>query len=113
LKKTLEILKALSDENRLRIVLMLKEKKLCVCELHEVLEDISNSTLSAHLKTLRFAGIVNQEKAGRWIYYSLEKNKNLHALIGSIEEGMENRETPEKDREKIRRSTPELCSAKK
>ena len=62
----LHIFKALGDENRLRILLMLRQRPLCVCEIHEVL-DIALSTLSAHLKHMKNTGLIEDEKDGRWV----------------------------------------------
>ena len=63
--------KALSDEGRLKIVDMLSCGELCACELLEHLE-ISQSTLSYHMKTLTSCGLVHGEKRGLWAYYRLD-----------------------------------------
>ncbi len=62
--------KALSDPTRVRILHALLSEPLCVCELTEALE-LSQSTLSTHLQTLRAAGAVTTEKRGTWIIYSI------------------------------------------
>ena len=61
---------ALSDPIRIRLLELLREQELCVCELCEILE-MSQSKLSFHLKTLKEAGLVRTRQEGRWIYYSL------------------------------------------
>jgi ArsR family transcriptional regulator, arsenate/arsenite/antimonite-responsive transcriptional repressor len=61
---------ALSEPLRIRLLALLREQELCVCELCEVLE-VSQSKLSFHLKTLKEAGLVRSRQSGRWIYYSL------------------------------------------
>jgi ArsR family transcriptional regulator len=61
---------ALSEPLRIRLLELLREQELCVCELCEVLE-VSQSKLSFHLKTLKQAGLVRSRQEGRWIYYSL------------------------------------------
>lgn len=61
---------ALSDEIRLQVVVLLLDGERCVCELMDEL-DMAQSKLSWHLKTLRDAGVVNDRKEGRWVYYSL------------------------------------------
>lgn len=66
---------ALSDETRLSIVAMLRDGERCVCELQDSL-DAAQSRLSFHLKVLKDAGLVNDRKDGRWVYYSL----NSHAF---------------------------------
>ncbi len=61
---------ALSEPLRIKLLELLREQELCVCELCEVLE-VSQSKLSFHLKTLKQAGLVRSRQEGRWIYYSL------------------------------------------
>jgi len=65
-----EVAKALGDPIRLQIVDVLRQHagKVCVCELVPLF-DISQSTLSHHLKKLRTAGIVDSERKGLWAYY--------------------------------------------
>ena len=65
-----ERFKALSDPNRLRILMMLKTKPLCVCEISAILR-LANSTVSKHLSILRQAGFIVDEKDGRWVNYRL------------------------------------------
>ncbi len=62
--------KALSDPTRIRILTALLVSELCVCELCEALE-LTQSTLSSHLQTIRQAGLVDTRKDGKWIYYGL------------------------------------------
>lgn len=61
---------ALSEPIRIRVLELLRERELCVCELCEVL-GVSQSKLSFHLKTLKAASLVLARQSGRWIYYSL------------------------------------------
>lgn len=61
---------ALSDPLRIRVLELLRQQELCVCELCEHLE-ASQSKLSFHLKTLKEANLVRARQEGRWIYYSL------------------------------------------
>ena len=70
MQETLEIFKSLSDINRLRILKALQTKKLCVCEIRELLQ-LANSTVSQHLKILRENDFVLEEKDGRWVNYML------------------------------------------
>ncbi|MCX6146391.1 MAG: metalloregulator ArsR/SmtB family transcription factor [Candidatus Kapabacteria bacterium] len=66
----LSIFKALSDKNRIRILLMLSKKKLCVCEIQDIL-GVTVSTVSKHLSILRDIGFIADEKEGKWVNYSL------------------------------------------
>ncbi len=62
--------KALSDPTRIRILRALMQCELCVCELVDALE-ISQSTVSTHLQSLRASGILTTEKRQTWIIYSV------------------------------------------
>lgn len=64
---------ALSEPIRIKVIELLRQRELCVCDLCDTLE-ISQSKLSFHLKNLKEANLVNARQEGRWIYYSL----NLH-----------------------------------
>jgi ArsR family transcriptional regulator len=66
----LKITKALADENRLRMLMALREGEVCVCQITE-LTGLAISTVSKHLSILHQAGLVNARKDGRWLYYSL------------------------------------------
>lgn len=75
-------LKALTDKNRLRIIDMLSCGEMCACDLLEGL-DISQPTLSHHMKKLVQCNLVNVRNEGSWSYYSLnldELNKNVDFL---------------------------------
>ncbi len=75
MKEILNILKSLSDETRLRIVNLLFEKELCVCDIMEVLE-VTQTKASRHLIYLKNAGLVSDRKQAQWVYYSLIKESN-------------------------------------
>lgn len=62
--------KALGHPARLRILAMLSDGELCVCQITAVL-GLATSTVSAHLAALRRAGLVSERKHGRWVFYSL------------------------------------------
>ena len=64
------LFKALADVSRLRILRALMHRKLCVCELTEFVE-LAYSTVSEHLKVLSEAELVESEKSGTWVNYSL------------------------------------------
>lgn len=73
---------AISDETRLDLVRTLARGERCVCELTDAL-DASQSRLSFHLKTLKVAGIVNDRREGRWVYYSLNPEV-LESMAGYL-----------------------------
>lgn len=64
------VFKALGDENRIRILKMLRGGETCTCKLLEKLE-ISQPTLSHHMKILCDAELVRGRKEGKWVHYSI------------------------------------------
>ena len=76
---------ALSDETRLQLVELLAEGEQCVCDLTDTLKS-SQSRLSFHLKTLKEAGLLQDRREGRWVYYSLDPAalEELKAMLQSI-----------------------------
>ena len=79
MRSTLRITKALSDIQRLRILLMLRAGELCVCQIIEVL-GLAPSTVSKHLSILSAAGLVDSRKDGRWAYFRLPQGESLKAV---------------------------------
>lgn len=67
---TLTIARALSDANRLRILMALRTAPLCVCQITAFL-DLAPSTTSKHLSILRQSRLIESTKQGRWVYYQL------------------------------------------
>lgn len=67
---TVKVFKAFCDENRLRILEMLRTGEKCACKLLDDLQ-ITQSTLSHHMKILCDADIVQGRKNGKWVYYSV------------------------------------------
>ena len=65
------ICKALGDSNRIRIVELLTQGELCGCKLLEYF-NITQPTLSHHMKILCDAGIVQGRRDGKWVHYSLD-----------------------------------------
>jgi ArsR family transcriptional regulator len=82
-RSEIEVFKALGDENRVRIAMMLRERPMCVCEIDSVL-DIALSTVSSHLKILKTSGIIRDKKDGRWVIYSINEENGLVAEILDI-----------------------------
>jgi ArsR family transcriptional regulator len=70
MRDVVNIAKALSDENRVRIVAMLEGRELCVCQVIELLA-LAPSTVSKHLSILKQARLIDGRKDGRWMYYRL------------------------------------------
>ncbi len=82
-----KIYSALSDKNRLRILILLLRKSLCVCELQSILK-VSLSTVSKHLSILKEAGFIIDEKDKKWVNYKIDRlnpNPLIHQLLISTE----------------------------
>lgn len=75
MKEELNLFKALSDETRLRIMVLLSEKELCVCQLEWAL-GLTQAKVSRHLNVLKNTGLVQDRRERLWIFYSLAKPKN-------------------------------------
>ena len=78
------VFKALSDENRIRILRLLHGGERCACKLLEEL-NISQPTLSHHMKILCDAGIVTGRKEGKWTHYSICRD-GVRRIRGLMEE---------------------------
>ena len=65
------IFKALSDETRLRVIKLLENGELCVCDIFTAL-DMSQPKVSFHLNVLKEAGFLKDRKQGRWTHYRLD-----------------------------------------
>lgn len=84
IEKEAEKLALLSNSVRLKIVLLLKNfKKLCVCDIGEILE-VNQSAISQHLRKLKDGGILSKAREGLTIYYFIDEVKNPD-LLGLIE----------------------------
>ena len=73
------VFKALSDANRIRILELLCESEECACVLLDDLQ-ISQATLSHHMKILTDSKIVSARKEGKWTYYSISKENIDYAI---------------------------------
>lgn len=83
MKNLLNTLKALSDETRLRIINLLYEKELCVCDIMEALK-ITQTKASRHLTCLKNAGMVSDRKHAQWVYYSIIRNESMKFIDGLV-----------------------------
>src|SRR5690349_13398993 len=66
-----ECFKSLGDKTRLRILALLRHENLCVFELVEILQ-ISQPSVSQHLRKLKGARLVKERREGQWVFYSLD-----------------------------------------
>ena len=82
-----EVYKALADKTRLHILALLTQEELCVCEFVAIF-DISQPSISQHLRKLKQAGLVKERKTAQWVYYSLDSTK--FALLQNIVDTLPN-----------------------
>lgn len=68
MRELMAVLKALADENRVRILGAVRQRELCVCQIVELL-GLAQSTVSKHVSILHQARLVESRKEGRWMYY--------------------------------------------
>ncbi|MPN63021.1 hypothetical protein SDC9_210775 [bioreactor metagenome] len=97
-----EVFKALSDENRVRILNILKEGELCVCEIESIL-GITQSNASRHLNKLKSLKIIDADKKAQWVYYSIDKSfiAENEMLYSYLSEKLTKEDTYTKDIEKL------------
>jgi ArsR family transcriptional regulator len=84
MKDVVKVFKALADPTRLRIMLLLRQRELCVCELMFVLK-MEQSRVSHHMRVLREAGIAEDVREGRWIIYRIPEE--AQGLVGDLFSG--------------------------
>ena len=76
LKQTVDFLKVISEENRLKILCILRKREMCVCEIWENL-DLPQNLVSHHLKVLKDFGLIKSRKESTKVIYALDhKNYN-------------------------------------
>jgi ArsR family transcriptional regulator, arsenate/arsenite/antimonite-responsive transcriptional repressor len=78
------ITKALSDENRVRMLLALRRRELCLCQIVALMR-LSTSTVSKHMSILKQARLVDNRKEGRWMFYRLSGGDAPAAARDAVE----------------------------
>ncbi|MFX1466731.1 MAG: ArsR/SmtB family transcription factor [Promethearchaeota archaeon] len=84
-EKLIQLFNALSDSKRLKIINLLLNRKLCVCEFTEVLK-VTQSTVSHHLSILESAGLIRGFKKGKWTFYEVKKPDHVAKFFKFAEE---------------------------
>lgn len=91
MKDLMNIFKALSEETRLRILKLLENGELCVCDIVAAL-DMSQPKVSFHLNVLKEAGLVKDRKHGKWTHYRIDTADIFRRmLILSVTEKIDNK----------------------
>ncbi|RNA70108.1 ArsR/SmtB family transcription factor [Alteribacter keqinensis] len=78
-----QLFKLIGDKTRLKMLAILYKDDCCVCELVEVFQ-MSQPSISQHLRKLKQAGIVNERRSGQWIFYSLNKENPWYGQVTDI-----------------------------
>jgi ArsR family transcriptional regulator, arsenate/arsenite/antimonite-responsive transcriptional repressor len=97
MKDFISVMKALSDPSRVKILKMLQNRVMCVCEIQAGL-GLAQPTVSRHLKVLETAGLVKYHKDGLWVNYSLtdgDSSPYAANLLGNLKHWL--RDDPEVD----------------
>lgn len=111
------ITRALSDQNRVRTLMALKGRELCVCQIIELLE-LAPSTVSKHMSILANARLVEGRQEGRWRYYRLagddtpdEAQEAITWTIKSLSNTPQIRQDAERLKEILKINPEVLCRA--
>jgi ArsR family transcriptional regulator len=101
-----QVLKALADPTRVRIVGLLAGGEICVCHIHDTLK-IPQSKASRHLAYLRRAGLVEAEKRGLWVYYRLAPGTDgvVQALLDAAQHCIGHLDVARRDATRLERIT--------
>jgi ArsR family transcriptional regulator, arsenate/arsenite/antimonite-responsive transcriptional repressor len=115
MRRLMAVVKALADENRVRILLALAPKELCVCQVVELL-GLAPSTVSKHMAILRQARLVDSRKQGRWMFYRLAEDdplpeaREMTALVSRLLAGdFQRRADAKRLREILKLDRDDLC----
>lgn len=79
MKNIVTLCQALADETRWRILQLIFNEPMCVCELADIL-GMPQSSVSSHIQVIKRAGILDHEKCGKWIYYRVARS-HRHFLL--------------------------------
>lgn len=89
MKQLINIFKILSDETRLRMIILLAQKELCVCELSDIL-DVSQPNISKNLSKLKESNLVISKRKEKFIFYQLKNdNQILTQIVKDISDNLD------------------------
>lgn len=103
MKNRADFFKALGEETRLRMLEIIAEEELCNCQLMERM-NISQSLVSHHIKILKQAGIIDERRNGKWMYYTIN-TENTEAYLVSLCTKLINQE----DKKQIKKHDSQEC----
>jgi len=114
MRNLMAVTKALADENRVRVLMALGPKELCVCQIVELL-GLAPSTVSKHMAILKQARLVDSRKEGRWMYYRIADDstveaREMTALVDRLlADDPQSREDAKRMRQILKTDRDELC----
>ena len=96
------IFKALADRTRLRILALLLDGEVCVCDIHQSLAE-PQPKVSRHLAYLREAGLVQTRRTGLWVHYRLAKMDDpvMQAVVDAVGHAIGHLDSGERDRKRL------------
>jgi ArsR family transcriptional regulator, arsenate/arsenite/antimonite-responsive transcriptional repressor len=115
MRDLMAVIKALADENRVRILMALGPMELCVCQIVELL-GLAPSTVSKHIAILKQARLVDGRKEGRWMFYriaaenSTVEAKEMTSLVARLlADDPQSREDAKRLKQILKTDRDELC----
>lgn len=115
MRETIDVLKALADEGRVRILMALRGRELCVCQIIALLA-LAPSTVSKHMSIMKQARLVESRKEGRWIHYRLaeeeatdEARKAIGWLSDVLDRNARVRQDAKRLRQILKQDPEQLC----
>ena len=115
MRELVDIAKVLSDETRLRMLKLLLEREICVCEMLEIIE-LSESQISRNFKMLAEVGFLRRWRDGRCIVYAIDResgNGYCEAVLDLLAKSYNEHELVRKDRERLRQVIAEQVREKR
>lgn len=115
MRELVRVSRALSDETRIRMLKLLLERDICVCEMEHIFT-ISYSQVSRHLKILMDAGFLKRWREGKCVVYVADRvnsNRYCRALLDVLADSFNDSEAVSKDRERLRQVIEQQVREKK
>ena len=110
MNQLINVFKLLSDETRFRIILLLKDNQLCVCQITGILE-ISQPKASKALSKLRDLNLVTDERRDKFVYYTLnDDNPFIHYILDFVIDHMRDYKQLALDKERLALKTSFLTN---
>ncbi|NIR15695.1 MAG: winged helix-turn-helix transcriptional regulator [Desulfobacterales bacterium] len=85
IKRQSRLFKALADKTRLKMLMLLNIREMCVCEIMVAL-DLTQPTASHHLRILEAANLVSDRHEGKWVFYRLKDKRKMMKLVKMLME---------------------------